>query len=300
MTTTVVAAGTSGTRSGGTRSGGTRSGRRRRPTGAVRWLVLGPAVVFALVPIYWMVSTALKSNAELGRLTPTLFPHDPTLDQFATALADGSLLAATANSGVIALATTLVVLLFGSAAAYAVTQWRFPGVALVLGLTLFTQLMPLTATLVPVYLLWSHLGLTGSLGGIGIAYSLLFLPVSVWMLIGFFRSLPYELTEAALVDGASRLRILWSVVLPVAWPALISVGAYTLIVCWSEFLFALVFLNSDATTVTVRLAFLIGEHDPNVGPLMAAATIATLCPLIIFFALQRQFVAGLTGGAVKS
>lgn len=290
MTTTVVAAGTRAT----------RSGRQPRSAGSVRWLVLAPALLFALVPIYWMVNSALKSNEELGRLTPTLFPHDPTLDQFKTALADGSLLAATVNSGVIALATTLVVLIFGSAAAYAVTQWRFPGVGMVLGLTLFTQLMPLTAVLVPVYLLWSQMGLTGSLGGIGIVYCLLFLPVAVWMLIGFFQSLPYELTEAALVDGAGRLRILWSVVMPIAWPALISVGAYTLIICWSEFLFALVFLNSDATTVTVQLSFLIGEHDPNIGPLMAAATIATLCPLIIFFALQRQFVAGLTGGAVKS
>jgi ABC-type glycerol-3-phosphate transport system permease component len=273
--------------------------RRRRP-GRARWLIVAPALVFALVPIYWMLSSALKSNEELGLLSPTLFPHQPTLDQFATALADGSLMAATANSAAVALLTTMLVLLFGSAAAYAVTQWKFPGVNGVMGLTLFTQLMPLTATLVPVYLLWNRLGLTGSLGGIGLTYSLIYLPVAVWMLIGFFRSLPYELTEAALVDGAGRLRILWSIILPLAWPALVSVGAFTLITCWSEFLFALVFLNSDQTTVTVRLAFLIGEHDPNIGPLMAASTIATLCPLVIFFALQRYFVAGLTGGAVKS
>jgi len=273
---------------------------RRRHGGRARWIVLVLALVFALVPIYWMVISALKPNDELGLLNPTLLPQHPTFAQFETALADGSLLAATANSGLVALLTTAVVLLFGSAAAYAVTQWRFPGVGGVLGLTLFTQLLPQTATLVPIYLLWNQLGLTGSLGGLGLIYSLLFLPVGVWMLIGFFRSLPYELSEAALVDGASRVRILWSIMLPLAWPALISVGAYTLIICWSEFLFALVFLNSDATTVTVRLAFLIGEHDPNVGPLMASATIATVAPLIIFFALQRYFVAGLTGGAVKS
>ena len=275
--------------------------QRRRPRRLAwrRWLVLVPALVFALVPIYWMVISALKSDEELGLLNPTLYPHRPTLQQFEAALADGAILAATANSALIALATTVVVLVFGSAAAYAVTQWPFPGVGGVLGVTLFTQLLPQTATLVPIYLLWNSLGLTGSLGGIGVIYSLLFLPVAVWMLIGFFRSLPFELTEAALVDGAGRLRILWSIILPLAWPALISVGAYTLIVCWSEFLFALVFLSSDATTATVRLAFLIGEHDPNIGPLMASATIATLVPLIVFFALQRQFVAGLTGGAVK-
>ncbi len=204
------------------------------------------------------------------------------------------------NSAAVAIPTTLLVLILGSAAAYAMTQWPFPGVTGVLGLTLFTQLLPQTATLVPIYLLWNKIGLTGSIPGLGLIYSLLFMPVAVWMLVGFFRSMPYELTEAALVDGASRPRILWSIILPLARPALISVGAYTLIICWSEFLFALVFLNSDSTTVTVQLASLIGEHDPNIGPLMAASTVATLAPLIIFFALQRHFVAGLTGGAVKS
>lgn len=274
--------------------------KKHSQRGGRRWLILAPAMVAALVPIYWMVISAFKTDEELGLLHPTIIPRTFTFDQFSKALSDGSLLASVMNSGVIALATTCVVLVFGSAAAYAVTQWKFPGVNSVLGLTLFTQLLPQTATLVPIFLLWSALGLTGSLGGLWIIYSILFLPVGVWMLIGFFRSLPYELTEAALVDGASRMRILVSVVLPLAWPAMISVGAYTIIVCWSEFLFALVFLSSDSTTSTVALASLIGEHDPNIGPLMAAATITTLMPLLLFFALQRQFVAGLTGGAVKS
>lgn len=277
-----------------------RSHRSLRPGMAARWLVIIPALAFALVPLYWMVASAFKSDPELGLLRPTLYPHDPTLAQFRAALDDGSLLAATVNSAAIAVPTTLLVLLLGSAAAYAVTQWRFPGVAGVLGLTLFTQLLPQTATLVPIFLLGNKIGLTGSIAGLGGVYSVMFLPVAVWMLVGFFRSLPVELTEAALVDGASRPRILWSVVLPIVRPALVSVGAYTLIVCWSEFLFALVFLSSDSTTATVNLASLIGEHNPNIGPLMAASTVATLAPLLIFFALQRHFVAGLTGGAVKS
>lgn len=273
---------------------------RVRPRLAARWMVIIPALAFALVPLYWMVASAFKSDQELGLLQPTLYPHEPTLAQFSAAVDDGSLLAATVNSALVAVPTTILVLLLGSAAAYAVTQWRFPGVAGVLGLTLFTQLLPQTATLVPIFLLWNALGLTGSIGGLGGVYSMMFLPVAVWMLVGFFRSIPAELTEAALVDGASRPRILWSVVLPLVRPALVSVGAYTLIVCWSEFLFALVFLSSDSTTATVNLASLIGEHDPNIGPLMAASTIATLVPVVIFFLLQRHFVAGLTGGAVKS
>lgn len=274
-------------------------GRRSR-RGGRRWIVLVPALAFVLIPIYWMVSSALKTDAELGRLDPTLFPHRITGAQFRAALHDGSLVASTANSALVAVATTLIVIILGSGAAYAVTQWRFPGAGGVLGLTLFTQLLPQSATLVPIYLLWNAVGLTGSIPGMSSAYTWLFLPVAVWMLVGFFRSIPIDLTEAALIDGAGRLRILWSIVLPVARPGLAAVGAYTVIVCWGEFLFALVFLNSNASTVTVKLASLIGEHDPNIGPLMAASTVATLAPLIIFFALQRHFVAGLTGGAVKN
>jgi ABC-type glycerol-3-phosphate transport system permease component len=192
-----------------------------------------------------------------------------------------------------------VVVFFGSLAAYAVTQWSFPGARGVLGLTLFTQLLPQSAVVVPLYLLWNHFGLVGSVGGLAVVYCCLFIPVAVWMLVGFFRSVPSELTEAGLIDGANRLRILWSVVLPVVRPALAAVAVYTVIMAWGEFLFALVFLTGERTTANVSLAALIGEHDPNVGPLMAASTLICIPPLIIFFAMQRQFVAGLTGGSVK-
>lgn len=277
------------------------SGPSRPALGGVgRWLILVPALVFVLTPLYWMIASALKSDSELGRLKPTLFPNEPTLDQFRAALQDGTIVASTVNSAVVAIITTVIVLAGGSAAAYAVTQWRFPGSGGVLGLTLFTQLLPQSATLVPIYLLWNALGWTGSLPGLMGVYSWLFLPVAVWMLVGFFRRVPFELTEAALIDGAGRLRILWSIVLPMTRPGLAAVGAYTVIICWGEFLFALVFLKADGATSTVTLAALIGEHDPNIGPLMAASTVATLGPLIIFFLLQRHFVAGLTGGAVKS
>lgn len=272
---------------------------KHKISGWGRWFILVPGMVFAFVPLYWMITSAFKSNSELGLVDPTLFPKHPTLQQFAAALSDGTLLTSMAHSAVIAIVTTAVVLLLGSASAYAVTQWRFPGVGGVLGLTLFTQLLPGSALLVPIYLMWAHLGWTGSFPGLTLVYCLLNLSVAVWMLIGFFRNIPIELTEAALTDGASRPRILWSIILPLARPALVSVGVITVLGCWGEFMFALVMLSSNSTTVTVRLAQIIGEHQPNIGPLMAACTLATLPPLIAFFLLQRQFVAGLTGGAVK-
>lgn len=271
----------------------TRSGRRWAAT------VLAVLLVFALVPVYWMVSSAFKSNAEIAALTPTLYPHHPTLDNFRAVLAGGGLLSSLAYSAVIAAGTTAIVVVLGSCAAFAVTQLRFRGSRGFLIGILFTQLLPQSAVLVPVYLLWNRLGLTGTGTGLGLVYLALYLPVAVWMLTGFFRSIPAELTEAGRIDGASSVRILWSIVLPIARPALAATAIYTALTCWSEFLLALVLLTGDTSTVTVHLAGLIGQHDTDLGQLMAAATIATVPPVAAFFALQRHFVAGLTIGSVK-
>ncbi len=275
--------------------------RRSRPPARIgRVVLLLVGLVFAVGPTYWMVASAFKPDSELGRTHPTWFPHAPTTAQFRAVLDAGGLPQALVTSAVVALVTTAIVLILGSMAAYAVTQWRFPGASGFLTLTLFTQLLPQAAVLVPVYLLWNKLGLIGSITGLTSAYTVLFLPVCVWMLVGFFRSIPFELTEAALIDGASRMRILWSVVLPIARPGMAAVAVYAILACWGEFLFALVFLSGSTTTATVSLASLIGEHNPNIGPLMAASAVTTLPPLVIFFVLQRHFVAGLTGGGVKS
>ncbi len=262
-------------------------------------VITAALLLFALVPVYWMLSSSLKTDPELNQIEATWFPEHPTLDQYRAALDQTNLLSAIAVTALLAVVTAAVVVFFGSLAAYAVTQWNFPGARGFLGLTLFTQLLPQSAVVVPLYLLWNHFGLVGSVGGLAVVYCCLFIPVAVWMLVGFFRSVPNELTEAGLIDGANRLRILWSVVLPVVRPALAAVAVYTVIMAWGEFLFALVFLTGERTTANVSLAALIGEHNPNVGPLMAASTLICIPPLIIFFAMQRQFVAGLTGGSVK-
>jgi N,N'-diacetylchitobiose transport system permease protein len=276
-----------------------------RPTGSRtpgrRWAasILTILLVFALAPVYWMVSSAFKSNAELGSLTPTLFPQHPTLEQFRAVLADGSLLRSLLFSGLVALLTTAAVVVLAAGAAYAVTHWTFPGSRHFLVGVLFTQLLPQSAVLIPVYLLWSALGLIGTGAGLGLVYVSLYLPVAVWMLTGFFRSIPIDLTEAGRIDGASSLRILLSIILPIAKPALAATAIYTALACWSEFLLALVLLTGDSTTVTVWLAGLIGQHGTDLGQLMAASTIVTIPPVIAFLALQRFFVAGLTMGSVK-
>lgn len=276
-------------------------GPTRSRTPGRRWAatILTVLLVFALAPVYWMVSSAFKSNAELASLTPTLFPQHATLEQFRAVLADGSLLRSLLFSGLVAVLTTAVVVVLAAGAAYAVTHWTFPGSRHFLVGVLFTQLLPQSAVLIPVYLLWSALGLIGTGAGLGLVYVSLYLPVAVWMLTGFFRSIPIDLTEAGRIDGASSLRILLSIILPIAKPALAATAIYTALACWSEFLLALVLLTGESTTVTVWLAGLIGQHGTDLGQLMAASTIVTIPPVVAFFALQRFFVAGLTMGSVK-
>jgi ABC-type glycerol-3-phosphate transport system permease component len=278
-----------------------RAGAGLTTPGGRRWagLVLGLLLAFTLIPIYWMVSSAFKTDDEIAALVPTLYPHHPTLTQFRTVLADGGLVRSLGFSAVIAVLATVVVVVLGAGAAFAVTHLGFRRSRGFLVGILFTQLLPQSAVLVPVYLLWNALGLTGTATGLGLVYLALYLPVAVWMLTGFFRSIPVELTEAGRIDGASSLRILRSIVLPVARPALAATAIYTALSCWSEFLLALVLLTSRTNTVTVWLAGLIGEHGTDLGQLMAAATIATVPPVVGFFALQRYFVAGLTMGSVK-
>jgi len=286
--------------------GAHRRSRRRRPIGPREVLVIAGrsfaivlGLLFALIPIYWLFSSAFKSDRELGQVIPDLYPKQLNFGQFAGAIAAPGFLSSLLLSAIVALVTTFLVLALGSFAAYAVTQWKFPGSEHFVLLTLFTQLLPQTAVIVPIYLLWESLGLVGSTGGLVLAYLFVTLPVGIWMLVGFFRSIPTELSEAGLMDGASRFRILVSIVLPVARPALAAVGVYTVISCWGEFLIALVLLTGGTQTVTVNLSMFIGEHNPNIGPLMAASAMATIPPLVLFFFLQRYFVAGLTGGAVK-
>jgi multiple sugar transport system permease protein len=273
---------------------------RTLPPGALAaYAVLAVGLLFALIPVYWMLSLAFKSTGEISDLSPTLFPHHPTFSQFRLVFAAGNIADSLVTSATIAAATTVLVVGLGSAAAYVVTQWRFRGARGVVVLTLITQLLPQSAVVVPVYLLWSRIHLAGHTSGLALVYLSLFLPVSVWMLVGYFQSIPAELTEAGRIDGASRLRILISIILPIVRPALAASAIYTALACWSEFLLALVLLSGNTTTVTVTLAGLIGQHGTDVGQLMAASTIATVPPLAAFFLLQRFFVSGLTVGSVK-
>lgn len=261
-------------------------------------VILAVILVGSLVPIYWMITSSIKSPEELNAIPATLWPHSFSLQNYTQALAQAPLLSATLQSAAIAAVTTVIVVVMGSAAAYAVVQLRFRAGRSMLSLSLVTQLLPQAATLVPIFILWTQLGLVNQLPGVMLVYVAFQLPVAVWILTGHFRSIPREILEAAQVDGSGSVRTLVRVVMPIAAPGMASVAIWCVIGCWSELLFALVLLNGTSVTVPVALSGLIGEHTSNQGVLVAAATLAALPPLILFFFLQKYFQNGLVG-AVK-
>lgn len=269
---------------------------RRFPWGAA--IVLGLVLIGTLLPVYWMVSSSLKTSAEISRIPATLWPESLSFDQYTKVFEEGSLLPATLQSLIIALTTTVFVVVFGCASAYAATHLRFRGTRSLLSLSLVTQLLPQAATLVPIFILWTNLGLVNQLPGVTLIYVAFQLPVAVWIITGHFAAIPREVLEAADVDGSGSVRTLVRIVMPMAAPGIAAVAIWCIIGCWSELLFALILLGGTNRTIPVALSGLIGEHTTDQGLLLAAATLAALPPLILFFFLQKYFSNGLAG-AVK-
>ncbi len=263
----------------------------------VAWLLIG-VVVF---PLFWMVSSSLKHKDELFATPPTLIPHRPTLDNFAELLRDTPFLTYFGNSLLVASATTALVVLVALLGAYGVVRFRFRGRRLASKLILLTYLLPQVVLLLPIYLLLARLRLTNSLAGLVIAYTTFALPFSLWMLRSFLASIPIELEEAAMIDGASRLTAFWRIIVPQALPGIISTALFSFILSWNEYLYALVFINRDAMKTLPPGVISMLQQNQNVewALLMAASVLMSLPILICFSFLQSHLTRGMGAGGVK-
>jgi multiple sugar transport system permease protein len=204
------------------------------------------------------------------------------------------------NSTIIAVSTTLASLVFGSLGAYALARLRFPGRSVIARGLIFTYLVPPSLLFIPLFAVMSVLSLIDTREGLILAYLGFTVPFCTWLLLGYFRSVPLELEEAALVDGCSRLSALVRVILPMSLPALAVVAFFSFTQAWNEFLYANVFTNSvEVRTITTGLTLFIVEDVFFWGPMMGAACLASIPPLVVYLAFQRWVVKGLTLGAVK-
>ena len=269
----------------------------------LKWVGNGLLVimlVWTLVPFYWMIATSLKKDKEIYGYEATLIPRRPTLDAYRRLFAQTPFVKYMRNSTIIAVSTTLASLVLGCLGAYALARLRFPGRAIIARGLIFTYLVPPALLFIPLFTVLSTLSLIDTREGLILAYLGFTVPFSTWLLLGYFRSVPLELEEAALVDGCSRLSALVRIILPMSLPALAVVAFFSFTLAWSEFLYANVFVNStDARTITTGLTLFIVEDVFFWGPMMGASCLATLPPIVVYLVFQRWVVKGLTLGAVK-
>jgi len=276
-----------------------RRGRRARQAG---WNVVG-LVVFAVMvfPVFWMISTAFKSNDQIVSLSPTWFPLHPTLVHFREAISRPFFWADVKNSVIVVTVTVAISIVLAFLAAVALARYRFTGRKLFVVLVIGIQMLPQAGLIIPLYVVLARYHQVNALTGLIVTYMTFVLPFSVWTLRGFLIGIPKELEEAAMVDGSTRLGVFIKILLPLMGPGLVATSVFAFITTWNEYIFARVLLNDQAKqTVTVWLSYFLGSsRHTDWGALMAASTL-TAIPVVIFFLLvQRRIAFGLTAGAVR-
>jgi len=266
------------------------------------YLVVLLIAAYALLPFVWAISTSLKTERELFEAA-RLIPREPTFRHYVNVLGSTAFMRSLSNSVLVAGGSALVALVAGSFAAYALGRLRFQGKQAMLYAVLAMTMFPQISVLSGLYLNVRELGIYGTQAALIYTYPLFTLPFAAWVLTTFFRGLPREIEEAAVVDGASTGQIFVRILLPLTVPALVTTGLLTFIVSWNEYLFALSFTitNPRAQTVPVAIAQFAGvvEMQEPIAEIMAAAMIVTLPLVVLVLVFQQRIAAGLTAGSVK-
>ncbi|MDC0771626.1 carbohydrate ABC transporter permease [Streptomyces sp. HD] len=259
-------------------------------------------LLFLVFPFLWLISTAFKPPGELASLHPTWIPKNPTLANFRQAFDEQPLLHAALNSLIAAVGAALIAVLLATPMAYVMARHRTRLARAATGWVVVSQAFPLVLVIIPLFLVLKNLRLINSMPGLIMVYVVWALPFALWMLVGYVRAVPPELEEAAAVDGAGRLRTLVSVTAPLLAPGIVATAMFAFVTAWNEFFFALVLLKTpEKQTLPVVLTHFIGaEGVADLGPLAAAAFLATLPSLVVFAVIQRRITGGMLSGAVKN
>jgi multiple sugar transport system permease protein len=265
------------------------------------YLAMAGYVVFLGFPLLWLLSTSFKTPQELATITPKLLPESLNFSNFSKALEEQNLLRAALNSLIVALSSTILVIVVSVPAAYALARFRTRMRGVALGWILVSQVFPVILIVIPLFLILKQFSLINTLQGLIIVNVVWSLPFALWMLQGYVMTIPRDLEEAGSVDGAGRIRILTSIVFPLLLPGIIATSMFTFIASWNEFFFALVLIQDpDLNTLPLSLARFVGqEGQVQLGPLAAGALMAMIPSLVIFAILQRRLTSGLLSGAVK-
>ncbi len=274
------------------------AGPRRRIYGPGTILAIVALLVFTLFPIYFMLTTAFSARATSG--TDTLIPTKLTFSHFTEAITTGGFGRFMINSAFVTVAVVVISCLLALLGAVAMARFRFRMRTTVLILVLIVQMLPAEALVIPLFLQMKDLRMLNSLVGLTIVYIAFALPFAIWNLRGFVAAVPVELEEAAYLDGCTWFRMFRSVLLPLVAPGLVATAAFSFVMAWEEFTFAMTFLSEESRmTVGIGLKQFFGAHVNDWGGLMAASTMVTIPVTVVFVLAQRKLAAGLVAGAVK-
>ncbi|MGE5643186.1 MAG: carbohydrate ABC transporter permease [Byssovorax cruenta] len=266
------------------------------------------ALVFVYVPVAWLIISSVSSRSELLSTPIHWIPQNPTLQNYINILFPSQGTSEVAqtfritlwNSLFVASSVTVIALVFGSLAAYALIRLQFPfRQSLLIGI-LGTRMIPEISLVIPLYLFATRFGLFNSPYILIITYLSFALPFAIWLMAAFFDTIPVELEDAARIDGATRLETLWKIIMPISAPGLVSTGLFVFLSAWDEFFFALIMTSTvSAKTVPVAIAEFTGRYVVDVGGMMTGGVLAAIPPVLLSLIFQRYIVSGLTAGAVK-
>lgn len=269
---------------------------------AAFWLLVALILIYTLFPFYWAIATSLKRSSDLFKTPVPYWPDPLTWDNYRAVFRDDDFVIALRNSAIVSIASVLLALAAGSLAAYAIGRFQFRGKTPIMYLILSMTMFPAIAILGSLYDMIRWANAYNTLYALIFAYTTFTLPFMVWVLANFYRAMPAELEQAALVDGATPFRAFYQILLPLAAPGMATTGLLAFIACWNEFLFARTFtITPSARTVPVAIASFGGQtqFDLPWGTIMAASVVVTVPLIVLVLLLQRKIISGLTAGAVK-
>jgi len=257
-------------------------------------------VLLAILPLYWVALTSLRTMSQIYKQKDILTPRNLTLQNYVDLFTKRDMAQWLANSTVVAVGVTLVSVVVAVFAAYSFTRLKYRGAETMAKGVLFLYLLPPALLYIPLYIMMSKLGLLNSLWVLGLTYPTFVLPFCTWVLIGYFKTIPEEVEDAAQIDGCTRLQALYLVVAPLAKPGLVTAAIFSLVEIWREFLYASVFISDDTLkTIQVGLASLRVGDTLLWGLIMGGAVVTTIPPILLYMFLQQYIVQGMTAGAVK-
>jgi len=268
---------------------------------AMIYALLALAIIVMCFPLAWMLSVSFRPNLEVTKIPPDWFPQVFTLEGYRKFFASSRYLTVLFNSFFVSIVVTILSLILGALAAYALARFRFIGQRSVLMFLIITQMFPLVLLCIPYFRVFIALGLYDTLTALVIVYLTFTLPFCILMLRSYFQNIPRDMEDAAMVDGCTRLGAIFRILFPLSYPAFIGAGIYTFLLAWNEFLFAAVLIESwENRVLTIAIYSLMAEFVTDWNTMMAFSVLASLPLVVGFIFLQRYMVQGMTGGALTS